>query len=164
MTTYDSKGIQYIFGFKNNSNRWQFPKRKFHITDPKNVYGQYLSSMWYSRLNNCKNIEFIIVGVKGNINYNIITSLVNGAEQTYKSNKLTRFEKINNIVFKDYYILDREKYYEYNKDCNTNSTNLIDIDIMGKYNKSTLEISTRYIDNSIYTTCPQFYIMHKSSN
>lgn len=153
--TKDSKDLQYLFAIKENED-WKIIKHKFQIPNKEKCFGQFISSTWYSAIQNVeKDLEFLVLGVHGKINYNNITNLVNGCFKSYNSNKLSTFERSTGILFKDYYcktskeckkiILkdDKKKY----------------IVLVGEFNKSKLTLRTRFINGGIYNTTPDFELI-----
>jgi len=154
--TFDSDDIQYIFAYK-TSDGWEFPRHRFQIPNPDVKRGQFISSMWYSNMHPLKdNMEFLVVGVKGAVNYRQVTSLVNGSLMSYGSNKLSRFEKSSGINFKDYYMYSSEMctnlYNNYK-----NEKDFFNIYLKG-IEGSVLSIAVKCMDEGLYVTTPSFEI------
>ena len=154
--TFDSDGVQYIFAYK-TCDGWEFPRHRFQLINPDVKSGQFITSMWYSNVFSLnENLEFLVVGVKGAIDYIQVTSLVNGSLMSYGSNILSRFEKSSGIEFKDYYSYSSEKctnlYNNYK-----NEDEFFNIYLSGTQG-SILNISIKCIDNGLYVTTPSFEI------
>ena len=160
--TYDSNGIQYIFAYK-TEDRWVFPRHRFQITNSEITSGDFISSMWYSYVSSLKeNLEFLVLGVKGNLDYNKVTSLVNGSYISYGKNILSDYEKSAGIYFKDYYC------YTAKQCCDLfNNVKSIDghsdLSIVGSINQSTLFIKVMSMDGGIYNTTPSFQLADAES-
>lgn len=159
--TFDKYGIQYIFAYK-TENGWRFPRHRFQIANPETQMGQFISSIWYADV--CplsKNLEFLVVGVKGNINYNLITSLVNGSQLSYGINRLSDLEKSSGIQFKDYYCYTSSEctvLYNNNKNHNGNFA----LSLKGNIFCSVLTLNVMCIKEGIYNTTPSFIIENES--
>ena len=153
--TKDAKDLQYLFAIKENGD-WQIVKHKFQIPNKENSFGQFISSTWYSSIHNVEeDLEFLVLGVHGKINFNNITNLINGCFKSYNSNKLSTLERSSGILFKDYYCKTTKeckeiilKHYKNNY-----------INLLGKFNKSKLILRTRIIDGGIYNTTPVFELL-----
>lgn len=167
--TYDAMGLQYILGFKNEEGNWEFPRRRFQFSNPQICFGQFLSDIWFRDIYNMdpslkgfREMEFLVIGIKGDIDYINITTIVNGSLKTYGVNKLSGFEKANNIVFKDYYYLEKSHIINYFNNNKVVKNGKVDMDIdydlcfTGKLRQSKLQFKTRFIDDSIYITTPSF--------
>lgn len=159
--TYDSEGVQYIFAYK-TSDGWEFPRHRFQVINPDIKSGQFISSMWYSNIHKLKdNLEFLVVGVKGAIDYIQITSLVNGSLMSYGNNSLSRFEKSSGIHFKDYYYYSSEnstKLFNNYK----NEDGFFNICLTGS-GGSKLNIAMKCMDEGLYITTPSFEIITKDN-
>jgi hypothetical protein len=154
--TFDSDGVQYIFAYK-TCDGWEFPRHRFQVINPDVKSGQFISSMWYSNVFSLnENLEFLVVGVKGAIDYRQVTSLVNGSLMSYGSNILSRFEKSCGIEFKDYYIYSSEKctnlYNNYK-----NEDGFFNIYLSGTQG-SILNIAIKCMDDGLHVTTPSFEI------
>jgi hypothetical protein len=154
--TFDSDGVQYIFAYK-TCEGWEFPRHRFQVINPDVKSGQFISSMWYSNVFSLnENLEFLVVGVKGAIDYRQVTSLVNGSLMSYGSNILSRFEKSE---FKDYYTYSAEKctnlYNNYK-----NEDGFFNIYLSGTQG-SILNIAIKCMDEGLYITTPSFEINAK---
>ena len=158
-TTFDTKGIQYVFAYKSNE-RWIFPRYRFQLanTDTDKVHGQFVRDIWYRAEHKItSNIEFLVVGIKGEFNYNTITSLINGSFMSYSKNRLSDYERVNNICFKDYYCLTDKNcvnYYNNNKHLSIEDSS--ELELIGENFKSRLIINTRFHNECIYVTTPTF--------
>ena len=157
--TFDSDGVQYIFAYK-TCDGWEFPRHRFQVINPDVKSGQFISSMWYSNMHSLKdNMEFLVVGVKGAIDYRQVTSLVNGSLMSYGNNNLSRFEKSSGIEFKDYYIYSSEKCTNlYNNF--KNEDGFFNICLTGSQG-SILNIAIKCMDEDLYVTTPSFEINAK---
>ena len=154
--THDSDGIQYVFAYK-TSDGWEFPRHRFQVINPNVKSGQFISSMWYSNVYSLKdNLEFLVVGVKGAVDYRQITSPVNGSLMSYGSNTLSRFEKSSGISFKDYYYYSSNNCIQlYNN--NKNVDGFFNICLTGS-DGSILNIGIKCMDEGLYVTTPSFDI------
>ena len=157
--TFDTKGIQYIFAYKSDEG-WVFPRHRFQLAnlDTHRVYGQFIRDIWYRAEHKItSNMEFLIVGIKGGFNYNTITSLVNGSFMSYSKNKLSDYERANNICFKDYYYLSSKNcvnYYNNNKHLSIEGN--AELELVGENFRSRLILKTGFHNECIYVTTPTF--------
>ena len=138
-TTFDTKGIQYVFAYKSNE-RWIFPRYRFQLanTDTDKVHGQFVRDIWYRAEHK-------------------ITSLINGSFMSYSKNRLSDYERVNNICFKDYYCLTDKNcinYYNNNKHLSIEDSS--ELELIGENFKSRLIINTRFHNECIYVTTPTF--------
>lgn len=153
--TKDSKDLQYLFAIKENGD-WQIVKHKFQIPNKKKCFGQFISSTWYSSIHDVEeDLEFLVLGVHGKINYNNISNLINGCFKSYNSNKLSNFERSTGILFKDYY----RKTTKECKDFILKNYKDNYIILEGEYNQSRLKLRTRFINGGIYNTTPDFELL-----
>lgn len=158
--TYDYDGVQYIFAYRAEDG-WSFPRHRFQICDDNSKKGQYLTSNWFSKIYSLKeDLEFMIVGVKGNVDYINITSLVNGAFASYGNNDISRFEKSAGIYFKDYYnYSSKDSVNLYNN--NKNNDDIFNLKILGKYSNSAIFLNVKPMDDGLYVSTPSFEIFEK---
>lgn len=157
--TFDSDGVQYIFAYK-TCDGWKFPRHRFQVTNPDVKAGQFISSMWFSNIYSLKeDIEFLVVGVKGAVDYIHITSLVNGSLMSYGNNNLSLFEKSSGIKFKDYYTYSSEQCYNFYNNYK-NEDGFFNIYLTGDEG-SILNIALRCMDDGLYVTTPCFEINAK---
>ena len=154
-STYDMNNNQYVFADMDDRG-WNFPRHRFQITCKNSNFGQYLTSSWWSRSYKISDdIDFLLVGVKGNIDYNNITTLVNGSSQTYNSNLvISDLEKQVGIVFKEHFQLT-------SKDCirliNNSSSKNFNITLTSLNGNSKLNLCARILEEGmIYLTTPSF--------
>ena len=159
--TRDQFGYQYILGFKNKNGQWVFPRHRFQIADPKICFGQFLTDIWfqdtyYFNNNEINNLEFLILGIKNNIDYIRITSLVNEVIKNQINNKLSETEKSVGIIFKDYFTYNKKKLIGDYNNSNKDIQEEYELVFTGKLKESTLIFKMRYIENGIYLTLPSF--------
>jgi hypothetical protein len=158
--TSDANGVQYIFAIMEEDEysifRWKFMRHIFQLNNVAPISGDFITSMWFSKekpLNIAQ--EFLVVGIKGSIDYNQITSLVNGAVASRNNNRLTKLEKMQKIVFKDHFILSSEEIIKFTD--NHTITEGGNISMLGENYDSTLEFHARNFGKTIYITLPSFY-------
>lgn len=156
--THDSNGIQYIFAYNDTEEGWIFPRHRFQINTSEITSGDFISSMWYSSVSSLnENLEFLVLGIKGNFDYSKVTSLVNGSYISYGKNILSDYEKSAGIYFKDYYCYTA-------KQCSELFNNVKSIDghsdlsLVGCNEYSTLYIKVMSMDGGIYNTTPSFQL------
>ncbi|MEE9571649.1 MAG: hypothetical protein V3W20_01220 [Candidatus Neomarinimicrobiota bacterium] len=159
LRTRDTENIQYIFGYLDKKRgKWLVVPHRFNLILDNNggVVGQFITSLWFSHVYEPNTVQrYILLGVRGGINYTNISSLITeiGIEEIASLRFALR--GVLNIVYHEYFEISGSKTQEtFNTVAGTGES--VVINVQGSQNDVILSLCARHYQGGLYVTLPSF--------